>query len=804
MSGTKVLLTYKRKRRSRKALEEGHDCHNSLFVAPSDTSLSREDLQLHLIDKCAPEDYDRNDSSIPHSIRKSSRLDSLDEGLSRHKKVGSSSNTNNEALVDDDNAGGKLVSGLMGNATEMTADFVWPKSSSSSSSSSFERKGTSECDGILLRLNASNLEETDPFSKINADNLCCDSAVQTKSTAPLITFCRRKTRRKDIDKSDKQSISVPAENDCSLVTKLSDCVCANAASCEETSPEKCSIDHETDLKHSRNKAQVLSSDDLKATELPCVGQSLPYLHLSVIPTDSCGTDCNFDLNLSPQQQPNIAAPKTMGGSLDSTSRNHAAVLHELSPPQMLAVRNERVETQASQLHRDAFEFLEVGASCKDNDDKVGYLISEEFTSENKCLQLFPEEKTSYIFCPVITQPEVAASIASERRKVLLLGGQNNQPKQGSPMFLGLSLTEKPVLAGCAANTCFNTSPFLNSIIGTREFIRDAALQSSSSRLSSVLKHKIMHDSVVSQARALNERGSFHDNYMPYNTMWSEEELDFLWMGVRRYGRDNWNAMLRDPSFHFSPWRVARDLAERWEEEQSKLFSGLCVPQLGCNYFSGPKRGIWKENTTDITQVSLGDVDAHRGGNASRRPLFKSAYICNNGNGNPRRPLGYTKRTSRFEMGRDKYEDDEFSVLNRSRTIRRGKLLSTDGPTTCVGAKGNLPHWLREAVASPPPTVPSTVSSIAHSDRLNLTLLRFDPRGSHLAPRNEMQFTCGGLRVNDSQPLSTAPLFNYSSVGLGMGKLRRDYSHHAGKQDVIIIDSDGSSEETISDDCSARL
>ncbi|KAM1251214.1 hypothetical protein FF1_033735 [Malus domestica] len=68
----------------------------------------------------------------------------------------------------------------------------------------------------------------------------------------------------------------------------------------------------------------------------------------------------------------------------------------------------------------------------------------------------------------------------------------------------------------------------------------------------------MHDSVVSQARALNERGGIHDKYMPYNTMWSEEELDFLWMGVRRYGRDNWNAMLRDPRLHFSPRRVARD------------------------------------------------------------------------------------------------------------------------------------------------------------------------------------------------------------------------------------------------------
>ncbi|XP_068316832.1 uncharacterized protein [Pyrus communis] len=816
MSGTNVILTYKRKRQSRKDLVEGHECHDALFVAPSDTSPCREDLQVHLIEERSAKDYSRLEDkkqvkvSEPRQLTINSHkfLTSLNEGPSErdaygsssmdlslenkssHQKVGSSSNTNSEALVDDSNVGGRLVCRLTGNATEMTTDFVRPKSSSSS----FERKSGSKCVGISLRLNVSNLEDTDSLSKNKVDNSCGDSAVQTKSTAPLITFCRRKKRRKDTDKSDIQRKSVPVENNCSLVTKLSNSVCANAASCDETSPENCSVNHETDLKHSIDEAQVLSSDDLKATEIPRLGRSLPYLDLSVIPTDSCGTvDCNFDLNLSPAKQPDADVPKTVGDSLDSTSRNHAAVLHKLSPPQMLAERTGRVETQASQLHRDRFEFLEVGARGKDDDDKVGSLISEEYTSKNKCLQLFPEEKTSDIFCPVITHPEVVASIATERRKVLQLGGQHDQPKQGSPMFLGPSLTEKPVFAGCAANTCFNTSPFLNSIIGTREFIRDAALQSSSSRLSSVLRHKLMYDSVVSQVKALNEKGGFHDKYMPYNTMWSEEELDFLWMGVRRYGRDNWNAMLRDPRLHFSPRRVERDLAEQWEEEQSKLFSGICVPQLGCNYFSGPKRGIWKENTADMTQVSLGDVDACRGGDVSRRPLFKSAYTCNNGNENHRRPLGYTKRTSRFEMGRDTHEDDEFSILNRSRRIRRGELLSTDVPTTCTGAQGNLPHWLREAVASPPPNVPSTVSSIAHSDRLNVTLAGFDRRESHLAPRNEMKVTCGGLRVN-------APLFNYSSVGLGTGKQRRDHSRRDGKQeDVIIIASDGSSEETISDD-----
>ncbi|PQQ05342.1 uncharacterized protein Pyn_06631 [Prunus yedoensis var. nudiflora] len=173
----------------------------------------------------------------------------------------------------------------------------------------------------------------------------------------------------------------------------------------------------------RDEAQVLSSADLKATETPPLGRSLPYLDLSVIPTDSCGTvECNVDLNLSSQKQPDLAAPKAMWDSLDSTSRNNATVLHEPSPPEMSAARIERVETHASRLHKDAFEFLEVGDSCND-DDKVSPLFSKEITPKNQYLQLFSEEKISDIFRPVTTQPVAAASIASEQRRNSSVGRQ---------------------------------------------------------------------------------------------------------------------------------------------------------------------------------------------------------------------------------------------------------------------------------------------------------------------------------------------------------------------------------------------
>ncbi|KAJ6393894.1 hypothetical protein OIU77_023184 [Salix suchowensis] len=60
-------------------------------------------------------------------------------------------------------------------------------------------------------------------------------------------------------------------------------------------------------------------------------------------------------------------------------------------------------------------------------------------------------------------------------------------------------------------------------------------------------------------------------------VWSEDELDFLWVGVRRYGRGNWDAILRDPRLKFSKNKTSEDLAARWEEEQFKFLDGSAFP-----------------------------------------------------------------------------------------------------------------------------------------------------------------------------------------------------------------------------------
>ncbi|BBH04609.1 hypothetical protein Prudu_015797 [Prunus dulcis] len=173
---------------------------------------------------------------------------------------------------------------------------------------------------------------------------------------------------------------------------------------EETSPENCSVDHEADLKHSRENLLVsyiliayfihrdslmheeeqLHDDEMTGSDAlqqagEVLGQSaqsamdvevlcMDHLRKSSdtrdssseaatlckpgkthtlirdeaqVLSNSCRTvECNVDLNLSSQKQPDLAAPKTMWDSLDYASRNNATVLHELSPPEMSALFSE--------------------------------------------------------------------------------------------------------------------------------------------------------------------------------------------------------------------------------------------------------------------------------------------------------------------------------------------------------------------------------------------------------------------------------------------------------------------------------
>lgn len=55
--------------------------------------------------------------------------------------------------------------------------------------------------------------------------------------------------------------------------------------------------------------------------------------------------------------------------------------------------------------------------------------------------------------------------------------------------------------------------------------------------------------------------------------WSEDELDALWIGVRRHGKGNWDAMLRDSKLKILKNRSVEELLFKWHEEQHKIMDG---------------------------------------------------------------------------------------------------------------------------------------------------------------------------------------------------------------------------------------
>ncbi|CAI9277327.1 unnamed protein product [Lactuca saligna] len=196
--------------------------------------------------------------------------------------------------------------------------------------------------------------------------------------------------------------------------------------------------------------------------------------------------------------------------------------------------------------------------------------------------------------------------------------------------------------------------------------------------------------------------------------WSEEELDFLWIGVRRHGRGGWEAMIRDPRLKFSRFRTAEDLAARWEEEQLKI---LDIPPPKASKSSGfpvisdemMKRALHKIRFAPpppppglqphLTQMKLGLPENHH---------FMQIPAWNL----DRFPLNFLQQQN-LKMPNQKGENVD----------------GAGGSGSGSGLPENkLPHWLRNAVGetgtggggvsrAPEPELPPTVSAIAESVRL---------------------------------------------------------------------------------------
>ncbi|BAT83552.1 Protein CHROMATIN REMODELING 4 [Vigna angularis] len=426
-------------------------------------------------------------------------------------------------------------------------------------------------------------------------------------------------------------------------------------------------------------------------------------------------------------------------------------------------------------------------------------IAEDKVSELDLLnarntQLISEGKTTAGVCSSSTQAQLM--MTEERMRVQ----QTKTSKQKSMPMISLSLgLSLPMELKARVSDSVNSMSVLslsNSTTETIDIVQDGLCRSSSpNRKLSHPRNQVVFDNIVRRTRALNERGKFQEYLKPHPIMWSEEELDFLWIGVRRHGRGNWDAMLRDPRLRFSPSRVAGDLAERWEAEQLKLLNDIDVSQFmypaaeraaavaslqGNFCHLDPKQSFWESNHL-------------------KRPITRYNFQSNT-TAHTHRPTIHSRKTN--YNNRDKYELGFFHSPG-SLSICRQNSYSNNYPFNCLAATNNLPHWLREAVNTPPimPNMSAVGSLSSHPDMPGTSDHCFNTSKSCFVPQNWFN----GLRASEPHMPNGSYYSTYSRRKYGVVKMNKSLESRVQKpDDLIIVDSDTSSEETISDDHRASL
>ncbi|WCJ26753.1 chromatin remodeling 4 [Euphorbia peplus] len=562
-------------------------------------------------------------------------------------------------------------------------------------------------------------------------------------------------------------------------------------------------DHDVSEVLPRDEKATIFADHTKGPQ--------PRLDLSVTP-DSCHTlDCCIDMDLSCRKDPVNATSGSRQNSTDSISRSHVTVSDQASPAELLECMKQS-PVHATIAHSDASTSVEQAGNIPEDKFGPGSASFVDHESKNKCLQLFSEGKGS-CFESAIAKPEDDTCMVLEENKSLKLGSNTYQMLQTScvsPLDLGLSLPTGSNIGNRSSKKCIRMSPIRNSDCKIRDYMQEAVPQSSSNHSALLLRHKLMLDSIVNRASALNSRSGFQEKFKPYTTLWSEEELDFLWIGVRRHGRDNWHAMLRDPRLRFSSWRTARDLAEQWEEEQAKLLNGTRVKFKSSSTldisldnnggFLCPKTGIWRENCNEETRLSLGDVYAQRTSSRISKRRRYSFTGLDNDSELLHGPSNYQMTVPYADLQGEMYGKVSHGHLGYMNMPVYDSLL-INSPFTALTSKGNLPHWLREVVNAPlRPAEATRPPSFSSAAPIRMNKPYPDPSEVYLTDlRNRIDSEFGTTRAIDPIAYGTV-----SHIGTSLGTRRGKTDSSNSKPDnVIVIDSDASSEETISDDHCAR-
>ncbi|KAL4190590.1 hypothetical protein AMTRI_Chr07g25450 [Amborella trichopoda] len=364
-------------------------------------------------------------------------------------------------------------------------------------------------------------------------------------------------------------------------------------------------------------------------------------------------------------------------------------------------------------------------------------------------------------------------------------------------YLGLSLSSTsrnsfrdfPVMPPCPSVWSRRAQDSLNPL--TSRNSREINLNPSTDRY----HNRMMFDNI-----GLRERSTIHGSLSREKKQglqigWLEEELDSLWIGVRRYGLGNWEAILRDPKFHFLDHRTAQDLSDRWEDEQWKFSEKVSTqpPRNSRSKFSSHYGSPYSENLGYLSSQSFIPGTSNPWGDFSARgetsnsvystyPTMRKQFspIPYSVNENTKvgssyspgivmdsHPRNYGKREKRpIRAHRERWIDSDFKIpsprnvvlgLPQERRERRARHGPRRGenpgflPRNWVlnnapineelpsGAPSstNLPHWLREAFVPPDgtegPTLPHGISTITHSVSLLYNERRVLPPPSNQAP-----------------------------------------------------------------------
>ncbi|XP_059308163.1 uncharacterized protein LOC132059552 [Lycium ferocissimum] len=527
-----------------------------------------------------------------------------------------------------------------------------------------------------------------------------------------------------------------------------------------------------------------SFDALSKTEVP-ISSSLEVasnrgsqaLDLS-IPCDSDDkTDCNrrseeaFDEHLIP------TAPEIQQNPPCSLNGNDSTVLHKVPSDKSL----ELLDNKPEKITPSHAEVPEAGClSVKPMADS-----SDGISSKNDLLQLFSEDRTYNFFPLASMQENKDAHVNSKEGKGSSLEHKKHcgSTLAESPDFLGLSLpTESMVSRQALVSSSSQLADVWNQ---PREFIQGAVPQFPVDA-SLLHRHQMILDNILNRARSQKGNKRTFAEKFGSPTMWSEEELDSLWIGLRRHGRGNWDVMLRDPRLRFFSWRTPRDLAEQWVEEQTKLLHGKSI-----SHVRQLRKADLLSHDMDDVQLSLGHAYSQSEDNIqsqipcnfknAQRTSFKQLHVATtNVETLESLSLRGKRKRARFNQSENR-AGSGVECSFRSRIMNSGSEV------------GNLPHWLKEVVAIPPrpPGFAPDSSWIFHPW---VGLPFSEPNRAHCESRNRLNASPRS-ELNDSSTHRPA-------VAMRQGN-QHCKSEVDKRIDLIVINSDASSEETISDDCSVR-